>query len=185
MDELGGGLWITQPRRDAYIVTLGYTSPDSLLARDVPNAITATLHGAAAETCALRKRGARQSFCREQLERVDTELAPQRTRSDRFRSGQRMIDPQVETSSEVTRLVAKESERSAVEAERQALAASLAEIEASADEPGAPSPYRRLIGLPFLLRNQAASALLSSLITAENDRAARVRRRHWIPMSRC
>ena len=42
-------------------------------------------------------------------------------------------------------------------------------------EPGAPSPYRKLIGLPFLLRNQAASALLSALITAENDRAARVR----------
>ena len=38
VDGLGGGLSIDQPRRDAYIVTLSYSSRDSLLARDVPNA---------------------------------------------------------------------------------------------------------------------------------------------------
>ncbi len=173
VDGLRSGLWISQPRRDAYIVTLGYTSPDSLLARDVPNAITTTYM---ARRQGLRTAEARNTvkFLQEQLDRVNVELAAAEDSFRTFQERYRMLDPRVETSSEVARLVTKESERSAVEAEREALAKSLADIEAAATEPGAPSPYRRLIGLPFLLRNQAASALLSALITAENDRAALV-----------
>jgi polysaccharide biosynthesis transport protein len=175
-DGLSGGLWVDQPRRDAYIVTLGYSSPDSLLARDVPNAIT---EGYVARRQTNRTAEATNTvkFLREQVGRVSTELAAAEESFRSFQERQRVLDPRVETSSEVARLVSKESERSGVEAEREALERSLAEIEASAAlEPGSPSPYRRLIGLPFLLRNQAASALLSALISAENDRAALVRR---------
>jgi succinoglycan biosynthesis transport protein ExoP len=175
VDELGYGLWITQPRRDAYIVTLGYSNPNPLLARDVVNAITRSYVERRQSNRTAEARST-VTFLREQLERVDTELAAAEDSFRSFRERERVVDPQVETSSEVSRLVQKESERSTVEAEREALGRSLAEIEASASSaPGAPSPYRRLIGLPFLLRNQAAGALLSTLITAENDRAARVR----------
>jgi capsular exopolysaccharide synthesis family protein len=176
IDGLSGGLRVDQPRRDAYIVTVGYSSTDPLLARDVPNAITTSYM---ARRQSLRTAEARSTvkFLQEQLGRVDTELAAAEGTFRLFQERYRVLDPGVETSSEVARLVLKESERSGVEAEREALARSLAEIEASAAaEPGGPSPYRRLIGLPFLLRNQAASALLSTLISAENDRAALVGR---------
>ena len=33
--------------------------------------------------------------------------------------------------------------------------------------PGSPSPYRRLIGLPFLLRNEAASSILNALVAED------------------
>jgi succinoglycan biosynthesis transport protein ExoP len=174
-DGLSGGLWINQPRRDAYIVTLGFSSPDPLLARDVPNAITAS-YMARRQSNRTAEATSTVKFLQEQLGRVNSELAGAEDSFRSFQERQRVLDPRVETSSEVARLVLKESERSGVEAEREALARSLAEIEASALEPGMPSPYRRLIGLPFLLRNQAASALLSALISAENDRAALVRR---------
>jgi polysaccharide biosynthesis transport protein len=175
-DGLSGGLWITQPRRDAYIVTLGYTSPDPLLARDIANAITAS-YMARRQSNRTAEATSTVKFLQEQLGRVNSELAAAEDLFRSFQERQRVLDPKVETSSEVARLVLKESERSGVESEREALARSLADIEASAAlEPGSPSPYRRLIGLPFLLRNQAASALLSSLISAENDRAALVGR---------
>ena len=171
---VSGGLWVTQPRRDAYIVTLGYSTPDSLLARDVPNALVTSY---LARRQVIRSADAKNTvqFLQEQLTRVTAELA---AAEDSFRTYQertRTLNPQVETGSEISRLVTKESERSSVEAERQALAASLAEIEAAPRASGS-SPYRKLVGLPFLLRNPAASALLSSLITAENDRAALVGR---------
>jgi tyrosine-protein kinase Etk/Wzc len=176
VDGLSGGLSVDQPRRDAYIVTLGYSTSDSLLARDVPNAIV-TSYEARRQSNRTAEASATVKFLKEQLGLVTGELAAAEDSFRSFQERRQVLDPQMETSSEVSRLVQKESERSSVESERDALAQSVAEIEASAGhEPGAPSPYRRLIGLPFLLRNQAASALLSALISAENDRAALVRR---------
>ena len=174
VDDLGGGLIIGQPRKDAYIVTVSFTSADRLLASEVPNLISASYM---AQRQRNRTAEARNTvkFLREQLDRVETDLA---NAEDVFRSFQErahVLDPQVETSNEVSRLVLKESERSSVQAEREALRQSLAEIEAAAaGDPNAPSPYRRLAGLPFILRSPAASTLISALITAENERAAHV-----------
>ena len=96
-----------------------------------------------------------------------------------------MLDPTVETSSGVSRLVNKEAERATLEAERQALSKSLAEIDTARTPPGSPSPYRRLIGLPFLLRNEAASSILNALVTAENEKAALVSATAQDPDMRC
>jgi capsular exopolysaccharide synthesis family protein len=164
---------VDQPSRDANILTLTYTDTDSLIARQVPNTI-------AAQYVARRKQlerseaGSAARFLREQLERVTSELANAEDDFRRYREREQVLDPQVQTSGEVTRLIAKESERSTLEAERQALQKSLAQIDSASARPGSPSQYRRLIGLPFLLRNEAASALLSALIAAENDRASLV-----------
>lgn len=176
VDRVGSGLVIGQPRRDAYVVTVSYSDPDSLLARDVPNVITAR-YMARRQSGRAAEAGNTVKFLEEQLARVSLELAGAEDTFRLFQERQQVLDPQAETSGEVARLITKESDRSVVEAEREALAKSLAEIDQkAAHDPGGPSPYRLLIGLPFLLRNQAASTLLTSLINAENDRAALVRR---------
>src|SRR5206468_9854345 len=138
VDDLGGGLFIGQPRKDAYIVTVSFTSADRLLASEVPNLISASYM---AQRQRNRTAEARTTvkFLSEQLDRVETDLA---NAEDAFRSFQErahVLDPQVETSNEVSRLVLKESERSSVQAEREALRQSLAEIEAAAaGDPNAP-----------------------------------------------
>jgi capsular exopolysaccharide synthesis family protein len=167
---------VSQPRRDAYIVTLAFATTDSLLARDVPNAMTAQYLERRQSN---RTEDARNSvkFLKEQLSRVSLELSGAEESFRSFKQTRQVLDPQVETSSEVGRLVGKEAERSSVDAERSALAKSLAEIEASAisDSIGA-GRYQQLVGLPFFLKNPAAGTVLSALMAAQAERAALVGR---------
>lgn len=175
VDALGGAVTVDQPRKDAYIVTVGYQSSDSLLARDVPNAITSQY---------LARRQSNQSedarntatFLKEQLARVSLELSDAEESFRSFKEKRQVLDPQVEGSTEVGRLVSQEADRSSLEAERQALAKSLSEIESGppTDSLGI-SRYQQLVGLPFFLKNPSAGALLSSLMTAQADRAGLTR----------
>ncbi len=176
VDGLSDGVTVTQPRRDAYIVTLAFATTDSLLARDVPNAITAQY---LARRQSNKTEDARNSvkFLKEQLGRVSTELQVAEESFRSFKETRQVLDPQVQTSSEVGRLVAKESERSSVEAERAALAKSLSGIEGTdASDADNAARYQQLAGLPFFLKNTAASTLLSTLMTAQAERAALVGR---------
>jgi capsular exopolysaccharide synthesis family protein len=167
------GVSVTQPSPDANILTLSYSDPDSLIARQVPNTITAS-YVARRRLMERAEAGSTARFLREQLERVAAELASAEDQFRQYKEREHVLDPDVQTSSEVTRLISKQSERSTLEAERQALEKSLAEIDSIGARPGSPSPYRSLTGLPFLLRNEAASALLSALIQAESERASHV-----------
>jgi polysaccharide biosynthesis transport protein len=168
-----GDLWAAQLSRDADIVTLSASNTDSLMAAEAPNLI-AGRYIAYRREIEKSKASSAARFLREQLRRVNAELGEAEDDFRTFKERERVLDPSVQTSNEVARLIAKESERSSLEAERQALSKSLAEIDSAGSRPGAPSPYRRLVGLPFLLRNGAASALLSALVTAENEKAALV-----------
>jgi len=176
VDGLGDAVTIDQPRHDAYIVTVGYETSDSLLARDVPNAITNQY---------LERRQSNQTedarntvvFLKEQLARVSLELSEAEESFRSFKESRQVLDPTVEGSSQVSRLVTQEAERSGVEAERGALAKSLAEIEKGpgSDSLGA-ARYQQLVGLPFFVNNPAAASVLSALMTAQADRAALVGR---------
>ena len=75
-------------------------------------------------------------------------------------------------------MIQLQSERAAVEAERSSLAALLDEVEASHERsPTDPSPYRRLVSFPTLLKNQAATELLKSLAEVETREADLLARR--------
>jgi len=175
VDGLGDAVTVDQPRKDAYIVTVGYQSSDSLLARDVPNAIT---NQYLARRQSNQSEDARNtaSFLKEQLARVSLELSDAEESFRSFKEKRQVLDPQIEGSSEVGRLVNQETERSSLEAERAALAKSLSEIESGppTDSLGI-SRYQQLVGLPFFLKNPSAGTVLSSLMTAQADRAALTR----------
>ena len=167
------GVSIAQPDRNASILTVSYIDADSLIVREVPNLITAR-YLARRQRTESAQAGSTAEFLREQLRRVSSQLGQAEETFRSFRERQHVLDPGVETSNGVSRLISKQAERTNLEAERQALSRSLAEIAASPPAPGGASPYRRLIGLPFLLRNEAASALLNALVTAENEKAAMI-----------
>ena len=164
---------VVQPQRDANILILGYKDIDSLIVREVPNLIAAR-YLARRQAVERAEAGSAARFLREQLRRVSTELSEAEDSFRGFREREQVVDPAAETSNEVSRLIAKESERSSLEAERKALGKSLAEIDRASHEPGAPSPYRRLVGLPFLMRNEAASALLNALVDAEIEKSSKI-----------
>ncbi len=164
---------VSQLSREANILTLSYSDTDSLIAAQIPNLIAAQ-YLARRQAIEKAEAGSAARFLREQLHRVSSELARAEDRFRGFRERERLLDPAVETSSEVARLIAKESERAGLEAERRALTQSLAEIESAGSGSGSLSTSRRLSALPILLRNEATSTLLSALMTAESEKAAMI-----------
>ncbi len=172
------GLSVSQPSRDAQIVVVGYQDPDPQLVWQVPNTIARRFIERRQET---QKTEARSTvaFLRSQIDTLTRQLAVSEKDLQRFREREQVVDPITEATGQVTRYIALEADRSAVEGERNALAKLLAEARDSAAvaRPGDPSPYRRLLAFPTLLRNQSASELLRSLSALEDQRAALLGRR--------
>ena len=117
-------------------------------------------------------------FLRSQLDTLSLQLKSAEDELRRFREQERVVNPMVESQSQVERLIALQSERTTLEAERSALAEVLNGIPAK-DSPGTAgaSSYRRLMAFPSLLRDRAATELLSSLTSLEDQRAALLARR--------
>jgi capsular exopolysaccharide synthesis family protein len=178
VSDVGGKLDASQLGGDADIVQLYYEDNDPGLVWQVPNVI--------AERFIERSREARKvearsqvKFIREQLDTLSTQLAQAEEDLKDFRERARVVRPEVEASSQISRLVHLESERSSLDAERSALAKLMAEAEQrqAQRKPGTPSAYRDLLAFPSLLRSQAASQLLSSLTEVEDQRANLLTRR--------
>ena len=173
-----GALNVQQASLGADVVTLTYQDTDPNLVRQVPNMVMARFISRRQDVLQAEARGT-ANFLRDQLGTVSSQLAAAEDTLRGFREREQVIDPQVEASSQVSRLVEKESERSGLEAERVAFGQTLEQVTASAAgrAPGAPSPYRQLLAFPTLLRNAAATTLLSSLDNIENERTALLVRR--------
>lgn len=175
---LRAALKITRPNREANVVTIRYQSPDPQLVEDVPNLMMRRFIALRMDN---RKTEARSTvhFLRQQIDTLAARLALSEDELRRFREGAQVVNLQAEATSSVGRLVQLQAERSSLESERAALSTLMAEIQASVEhpKPGSPSPYRRLIAFPTLLRNQAATELLRSLSAVEDQRAGLLTRR--------
>jgi tyrosine-protein kinase Etk/Wzc len=164
--------------READIVSVRYQDSDPGLVWQVPNIIAERFIERRQE---VRKMEARSQvrFLREQIDTLSKQLSEAEEDLKTFRERARVVSPQVEASSQVTRLIQLESERSTLDAERSSLATLMAEAEKrqASRAPGAPSAYRELLAFPSLLRSQAASQLLSSLAQVEDQRSTLLARR--------
>jgi capsular exopolysaccharide synthesis family protein len=179
VDAVRQALRINQASSGADVVALTFQDSDPVVARQVPNMVMARFIARRQNAMQAEARGT-ADFLREQLVTVSAQLAAAEDTMRGFRERERVIDPQTEASSQVTRLVTKESERSGLEAERAAFAQTLEQVTAQATaqrEPGSPSPYRQLLAFPTLLRNQAATTLMASLDNVENERTSLLVRR--------
>lgn len=179
VNAVQSALRVEQASLGANVLTLTYEDTDPILVRQVPNMVMARFMARRQDALQAEARGT-ASFLRGQLVTVSTQLAAAEDSMRGFRERERVIDPQTEASSQVSRLVEKESERSGLEAERVAFGQTLEQVTAAAAsnrDSTAPSPYRQLLAFPTLLRNQAATALLASLDNVENERTTLLVRR--------
>ncbi len=162
----------------ANIIALRYESRDPELARDVLNAWT---------TSFIRRRQSIQraeatstaTFIQAQLDTLMPQLKVAEDRLLAYRNANRIVAPEVEASTQVNQRALLQATRNEIEAERSALqqAMSRVRIAAAGSSPDTPSPYRELLGFPTLLKNQAASELLRSLATLDDQRSALLTRR--------
>jgi tyrosine-protein kinase Etk/Wzc len=178
VDALRNNLNVNRLGNDANIILVQSRGPDPYLLRDVVNA---TAMGFIEQRQEAERAEARSRviFLREQLDTLKPQLASSEDALRRYRQQAQIADLQIEASSQVSRLVQMQGDRSVLEVERVALENLLGEVQAAAAQagPDSPSPYRRLIAFPTLFRNQAASELLRSLGSLEDQRSQLLTRR--------
>lgn len=178
VNEFSRNLSVTRPSRDANVVVVRYQGTDPELVRDVPNALARNF---IVNRNLVQKTEARSTvdFLRSQIDTLARQLTESEDSLQTFREQERVVSLQEQASSQVQRLAALQAERASIDAERAALASLLREVSAAAAIAQAedPSPYRRLLAFPTLLRNQAISQMLAALNAMENERTTLLIRR--------
>ncbi|HEY4216049.1 MAG TPA: polysaccharide biosynthesis tyrosine autokinase [Gemmatimonadaceae bacterium] len=171
-------LKVTRPDREANVVSLKYRGNDPILVGQVPNVL---MHQFIVRRQEIQRTEARSTvrFIHEQIDTLSNQLSASEEQLRAYLQREHIVSLPDEAKAQVGRLAELEGQRTGLEAERSALASLLTDVNAAAakQKPGEPSPYRRLIAFPTLLRNQAAASLLTSLATVEDDRASLLSRR--------
>jgi len=164
--------------RDVNMVDVSYRSPDQEEAWRVPQVLVAHYIAQRQELQSLETRST-IDFLRKQIASISTQLAESERKLESYRERFEVINPEAEASNQVSRLVSMQTQRGLIDNERTALSALLADVDtqAASHKPGEPSPYRRLLAFPTLLQSQAATGLLQSLATAEDQYKALLARR--------
>ncbi len=177
--DLGDALRVARPSAQANLVRLSYSGSDAPLLAATLNSLGRTYMGRRQNVGTTEARE-RVKFLQGQIATLSGQLTASEDQLEDFRTKGSVVDPKSQGSSQVTRLVDMQAERSKIETERSALAQLLKEVNAAAAAPqaaGVASPYRRLIAFPTLLRNEAASEILRSLSSVEDERAKLLTRR--------
>jgi tyrosine-protein kinase Etk/Wzc len=170
-------LTVGRPDREANLIVVTYQGPDPLLVREVPNVLAAQFMVHRQDARSGEARGT-AVFLEDQLHLLAVQLATAEDELRAFREGSNVIAPEAEARAQITNLAELQARRDMVAAERDALGRLLREVASSdAARSGDASPYRRLMGFPTLLRNAAATDMLSALTELETRRAELLNRR--------
>jgi capsular exopolysaccharide synthesis family protein len=165
-------LSVTRPNRDADIVVVRYEGSDPQLVQRVPNTVAAAFIQGRGEARGAEARGTVR-FLYEQIDTLTLQLTEAEEMLRQFRERERLVSPEAEAMAQVGRLVELQAQRDMVHAEVAAMTSLVRQVESAPLARGLePSPARRLIAFPTLLRNPATSELLRSLAEVENERAA-------------
>ena len=158
-------LSVSRPNREADVVQIGYSSPDSVLVRDVVNTMVRHF---------IRRRQVEQSteavnmvaFLNEQIDTLTLQLttAEEALRDYSERSG--IVAMTAQAESYVSRLADLKAQRDLADAERRALSSLVA-----TDNAAASGSYRNIVGFHTILTSPSGSELLRALNEAENVRA--------------
>jgi polysaccharide biosynthesis transport protein len=171
-------LKVDRPDRDANVLTLTYRGTDKALVRDVPNVLASLFINDRDSQHKVEAKSTARVLA-QQLDTVQRQLAASEAELEGFRTQNGIVSLDDEATSDVNHLAEVQADRNTVGSERDALQALMADVTAQAarQRPDQPSPYRRLIAFPTLLRNNTASELLASLATVEDERTALLQRR--------
>lgn len=172
-------LGVSRPNREADLLLVRYEGTDPALVRAVPDAVADAFMQRRTAVRSAEARGTVR-FLQTQLDTLAAQLTAAEEALRAFQEANRIVAPEAEAEVQVQRLAQLRAERETFDAERAALAGMLERVESAPPAArGEPSPMRRLIAFPTLLRNEAASELLRSLNEVENQRAELLRRRTW------
>lgn len=176
IDDLLEALSVTRPNRDAAIVAVSYRGTDPALVRDVPNVLVESFVRRRLE---VKKTGATSTvaFLRTQLDTIARQLRRAEDSLRAFRESAQIVSLETEAGAQVQNLAALQAQRQQVGSEYAALRAVVDEADLVAASPGAPSPYRKLLAFPTLIRNPAASDLLTTLNRLDTERGELRQRR--------
>lgn len=173
-------LEVGRPDREADIVTVRYQGTDRALVRDVPNAMARFFIRQRQQVKKTQALGTVR-FLYEQLDTLAERLQLAEEELREFRARHEVVSFEFEAEAQMQRLAQIQAERDLLDSEREALRTLLDEVRATAaartPESEGPSPYRRLIAFPSLLRHFAVSELFRSLSEVENERAELLNRR--------
>ena len=161
---------VARPNREADVVRIGYTGPDSVVVRDVVNTVVRHF---------IVRRQQEQSteavnmvgFLNEQIDTLTFQLTSAEEALRDYSESTGIIAMKAQSESWVTRLADLKAQRDIADAERRALSA-LVERDATA----ATGSYRNIVGFPSILTSPSGSELLRSLNEAENVRADMLQR---------
>jgi tyrosine-protein kinase Etk/Wzc len=161
---------VSRPNRDADFVVIRHEGPDPVIVREVTNTMARLF---IARRNGVRKRESLSAvlFLREQLDTLNGQLRVAEDALQEFREGEQIVAPQAEAEVGVRAMAELRAQRDLVVIERNGLSQLLQSVAADPDAgPGEPSPFRRLLAFPTLLRNEATSELLANLAGVENQR---------------
>jgi tyrosine-protein kinase Etk/Wzc len=166
----------SRPNRDANVLLVRYRGTDPELVAGIPNAIVRAF---VTRRVGVRKTTARSTvdFLRSQLDTLKGELRSAEDALLAFREREKVVNVQQQALVSVGKLAELQAQRSEVAAELEAIDATLAAARSEPRAAADPSPYRRLLAFPTLLRNQSLSTLLQSVTTLENERTTLLVRR--------
>ncbi|MEP7067471.1 MAG: GNVR domain-containing protein, partial [Gemmatimonadota bacterium] len=161
--------------RETNIVLVRYRGQDPQLASQIVNTMAGTY-------IARRQEAQRAdlhttvAFLREQIAKLSQRLAQQEDALRSFREREQVVSLPDEARNQVDRLSQIQVERSQLETERAAMAELVKSVDSDAArmQPDGPSPYRRLLASPALIKSDIATQLLTSLTVAE-DKLAELR----------
>jgi tyrosine-protein kinase Etk/Wzc len=174
--RLGRAVKVRRPSHDANVIRIAFRGSDRELAREVPNAIASSFVAQQREAQVSTERSMVR-FLRQQLEVIARDLAKAEDELRAFRESDRAINLEVENSEQVRRLAATQAERAEIDAERQAMAELIREVQSTPQGSARPASYRRLFAFPALLQSQMTAGLLGNLAQLENERSELLLRR--------
>jgi capsular exopolysaccharide synthesis family protein len=172
-------LKITRPARDADLIRVSFRARDPELAARSANLLAEYLI-ASRQSELERRTGLAVNFLRSQVDSVRQELRAAEDKLQAYRQSVGAVNPPEQARAQVGRLTQLQADQVGLRSERDALATTLRQIALdSVTSPDRPSPYRRLLGFPSILRNNMVGGVLNDLVVLENERAALLRRRTW------
>lgn len=166
----------SRPNRDANVLLVRYRGTDPELVAGIPNALVRAF---VTRRVGVRKTTARSTveFLRSQLDTLKGELRSAEDALLKFREDEKVVNVQEQALVSVGKLAELQAQRNEISSELEAIEATLAAARNEPRTSNDPSPYRRLLAFPTLLRNQSLSTLLSTITTLENERTTLLVRR--------
>lgn len=176
VEALSKSLNVDRPARDANAIVVSMRGTDSELdARIVNNLVQRFIEGRQDVERSDAKGAA--SFLAAQSDTIARELHAAEDSLRAFRESSGFVRGDEQANSQVRRAIQLQADRGALEAERSSLASVVANVDSAKSTSTSTAPYRRLLAFPSLIKIPAASELLHTLSTLEDERGTLMARR--------